>query len=260
MHVTRPIIVIFAACVAILPAALAAVAAQPTPAPDPGALSLPSGMILNDLRGSYRETAFEQNLTITVKTREGDKRTADARIRGVPGPDASLGGSAKLVMQLGDLVVWNTDSAIRAVNSKQPTLYFEAPIKDGDAAKAIAEALPPLPIPQIPLTLGKDTELKDPTPYTTGVKWNDGSLAIEATPRAIMSGKGDQCEVTLTIDAQHSLIREMKATARDGELEIRMTCTEPRLGDAPLAPPSIEGRTKVERLTDLTPPDGAGER
>jgi hypothetical protein len=223
--------------------------------PAPEQVTLPVEVALDDLHAAYAKPTAEE-MTIKLRTPQGSERNESITVRIDPGEPGVAGGPRRVHLELGTLRILLGDGKFVAINTGVPGRYFEKPMKGPPTPAALAELLPPIPLPQLELAAGKPG-FSRPTPYTPDVQWNGATADPAARPRVmVISGQGPAGPVTLTANVESGRLTRIQGTirGREGDTTLDLACRTLDPGDPASWSINTEGREKVAALTDLRPP------
>jgi hypothetical protein len=257
--------------------------AQPAPAPPDGeqiAAALIAAAVAH-----YRAAPWDEELTLTVVSASGGQRSSTVRVACIPGPaPTSVAHSPDaadptrppdsprpvqaLRLELGTLVLVATPTRLAAINTLAPTLAYEAALDPARPMLAqVVEILPALPFPQVHLALAADDAsafdraVASIAPAASGARArlgvDSGRIALHAPATDVPLGF-EASIVPETGRLVEVVARDAAARAAPGaRVAPSITISVRDRGVPPLADfnLSIAGRTRVESLSRLRPPE-----
>ncbi len=172
-----------------------------------------------------------------------------------PEPPVARSALASIGLELGQLHVWAADGSLIAVHTRDPTTYFRAPISEDLRSSALAEALPPVLMPEVDLAgCAAGETCSEFWPYATGIVWQSVEPDAKQPGRRIVRGTCEGGTVALTMQGTRlrSLVIDMA--------QKKMMLT---LGFAPLIPCEpgkqaihVGSRLPVASMDELRPRSG----
>lgn len=293
-HLAAPCAALLLAAAAV-PAVAQPAATPPAPAPDAAPLPAPpdreqiAAALIAAAVAHYRAAPWDEELTLTVVSASGGQRTSTVRVACIPNAANSPNltdptnpaGSTDLAapadsprpvqalrLELGTLVLVATPSRLAAINTLAPTLAYEAALDPSRPMLAqVVEILPALPFPQVHLALATDDASAFDRAVASIAPAASGARALTSADPGRIALHAPATDVPLGFEA--SIVPETgrlvevvaRDTAASGAPGARaapsITITVRDRGVPPLADfnLSIAGRTRVESLSRLRPPE-----
>lgn len=206
------------------------------------------GLFMEALRESYRARAAAERIIVAVSgPSDTIRRSIVLRIE--PGaPDDP--GPRQARIDLGDLRVWATADRMVCEHAGDPTRYFEAPLPGHVTPGALAEVLPPIPVPQLALATTDLEATSNLFDHARDIRWRSLSRARRGGEEvAILEGDAELGAITL-ISTFHDLrLRSIRLAAEAGTLEL--TIREIEGGSPETWPIATEGRVRIDTLRAL---------
>lgn len=129
-----------------------------------------------------------------------------------PTPVSFTNSVSAVGLELGQLHIWASEGSLTAVHTRDPTTFFRAPISEELRSSALAEALPPVLLPEMDLAAcGAGETCSQFWPYATGIIWQSVEPDAKQTGRRLLRGTCDGGTVALTMQGTRlrSLVIEM---------------------------------------------------
>lgn len=256
-----------------LPALVLVALATLRAAAQPG--EIPAELVFDSIKHAYRDAPYAERAMIVIRrpatTPERSDRPTERReevtLRVDPGRGLERTG-AKVCLELGELRVAAGDGKVTIIHARDPGNYVQTQYAGPLTPAVLAAALPPLPLPQLDLSLGAADPPTRLTPYAEAIIWLAATADDQAAPTTVtISGQSAGRKVEAVTDASGRL-REFRAelpaaaspptagaaqsaAAPASQLRIQIT-REPIAADATWNI-STEGRTKVSSLSQLRP-------
>lgn len=158
-------------------------------------------------------------------------------------------------LELGQLRIWAADGSLLAVHTRDPTTFFRAPISEELRSSSLAEALPPVLMPEVDLAACAAGETcTEFWPYATGIVWQGVEPDAKQAGRRIVRGTCEGGTVVLTM--QGTRLRTLV-------IDMAQKKTTLTLGFAPFIPcePAkqaiqVGSRLPVASMDELRPRSG----
>lgn len=173
----------------------------------------------------------------------------------MPATPAMTSAVAAIGLELGQLRIWAADGSLLAVHTRDPTTFFRAPISEDLRSSALAEALPPVLMPEVDLvSCAAGETCTQFWPYATGIVWQSVEPDAKQPGRRIVRGSCEGGTVTLTM--QGTRLRTLV-------IDMTQNKTTLTLGFAPFIPcePAkqaiqVGNRLPVASMDELRPRSG----
>ena len=172
-----------------------------------------------------------------------------------PEPPVRMSAVASIGLELGQLHVWAADGSLLAVHTRDPTTFFRAPISEELRSSALAEALPPVLMPEVDLaSCAAGETCTEFWPYATGIVWQNVEPDVKQPARRTVRGACEGGTVVLTM--QGTRLRSLV-------IDMAQKKTTLTLGFAPFIPcePAkqaiqVGSRLPVASMDELRPRSG----
>lgn len=205
---------------------------------------------IESLAHAYAEAPVDERIDIRV-TIGDSSREESIGVQMLPDSNYAL--------QLGDITLWTDKDQFLAVHRLNAGTYFSASRPEGRAQWGVLESLvPPLLAPQLALVHGIEKGFGAPTGYTRNIAWKTCQIDETVNPPMVrLHGEGP--DATVDVIADQGLTRMLRVIVRMESRRTRIDMSfdrSPAGLDAPKLGVDIDGRTRVESITELAPKAG----
>ncbi|MGE3108085.1 MAG: hypothetical protein AB7O77_06990 [Phycisphaerales bacterium] len=251
-------------------------AASASAAPEPVDLDL----ALLSLRSAYTTGVTEEFVEVIVRRGVSAPLRESFIVRLDPGSGTKHPHTCRLELDL-LTVYWTLSPAapegrpsLVAVHERNSACMYEHPVEGVLNVQKLADALLPLPVPQLALALDPDLQaaagrpMRWLTPYTPSILWTSaskdprrapGDIIIDGTCEPVsVPGPGEPTipsgKTSATFDESTGRLKRFTAEIDGGKIELELRIRPERSLDRHSWPVSTAGRARVAALADLAPP------
>lgn len=161
-----------------------------------------------------------------------------------------------VAVDLGSMQFMVRDGLITAVHPRDPATFFNAPHNGFISTRAIAQALQPVPLPQLDLATAPSSELPctEFWPYAKNITWTGVDVDPRQSTRKTIRGVCEGGLVTLAVSAQR--LRTLTIDLADPKTVLTFGFAPSGPCDPQRAAIDVTRRQRVELASDLRPRAG----
>lgn len=218
-----------------------------------------------ELQRQYRSAPSCERIGIEVRAPGGGAtatRVARSTILVRLGASVEERGPQVLGMELGGLRFWCVPNEMLAVHARDPSIYFRAELGPAISTRALAEAIPPVSLPQLDLAAAEPGKpCQEFWPYAKGIRWTSVEADQRAPGRKTIKGEFDGGSVTVVSQGGSgggggARLRMLTIDRAADRAAISMSFSAVSPCDPGKSAIDVDRRTRVESMEDLRPKSG----
>lgn len=182
----------------------------------------------------------------------------------------SAAGVRSIALELPPLRVWIEGDRLIAIHERNSATYFESSVSRPLTSKAVGEAMPAVPMPQVDLASaapgGTITEF---WPYVRNIRWTSAEVDARQPRHRVLRGVGvsspmrttadnvaPAASVAVTLVMQGQRLHTLALDFTDLGSRLTLACTPLQPCDTDRSPTDLTRRTRVVGMDELQPKGG----